>query len=226
MPPERSAGAVWKPLPQGKESAMTSRPSWDLSVAAVDRKALAEATGLLAREMLDNPVHVAALGPDAERRERALQALFTTAMGEAVETPLAARRDGALVGVLCVAPPGACPPSAVGQMRMGSRLMLRLGPSTLARVSSWMGEWQRQDLRERHWHLGPLAVASDQRRRGVGARLLEAACERIDAEGGAPAVVQTDSDASLRLFERYGFASEAETVVLGVPTWLMVRRSS
>jgi predicted N-acetyltransferase YhbS len=101
--------------------------------------------------------------------------------------------------------------------------MIRLGPATLARVGAWMGEWQRRDLREPHWHLGPLAVAAADRNRGIGSRLLEAACARID-DAGAPAALQTDSEATLRLFERFGFATEEEMTVLGVPTWLMVRR--
>jgi GNAT superfamily N-acetyltransferase len=204
---------------------MSSPIPSELVVAEAERGALGEAAAMLGREMADNPVHVAALGSDQGRRERALAALFGTALAEASVRPLAARRGDALAGVLCLAAPGACPPSAVQQMRMGSRLMIRLGPATLARVSAWMGEWQRRDLREPHWHLGPLAVVAADRNRGIGSRLLEAACARIDADR-APAALQTDSEATLRLFERFGFAPEDEMTVLGVPTWLMIRRPS
>ncbi|MDQ1402812.1 MAG: hypothetical protein QOG03_1128, partial [Actinomycetota bacterium] len=85
---------------------MTSRTPSDLVVATADRGALGGAAALLGGEMVDNPVHVAALGADHDRRERALAALFGTALGEAGELPLTALRGNAQVGVLFLAPPG------------------------------------------------------------------------------------------------------------------------
>ena len=203
---------------------MSSPPS-DVRVEESARSALGDAAALLGREMIDNPVHVAALGADRRKRERALSTLFGTALGESAVRPLTARRGAVLTGVLVLQPPGACPPSAAQQMRMGSRLMLRLGPATLSRVGAWMGEWQRRDVKEPHWHLGPLAVLAAERNRGIGSLLLEAACARVD-ESGAPAALQTDSEASLPLLGRFGFAVEQEVPVFGVSTWLLVRRPS
>ena len=40
------------------------------------------------------------------------------------------------------------------------------------------------------------------------------------------AALQTDSEASQPLLERVGFSVEQEMEVLGVPTWLLVRRAS
>ncbi len=79
------------------------------------------AVGVLARGMRDNPLHVAAYGEDPERRlrchARLMRGLFSTFPAQ---QPICASREGVLVGVTGVAPPGhasRAPGSACGCSR-------------------------------------------------------------------------------------------------------------
>ena len=71
--------------------------------------------------------------------------------------------------------------------------------------------------------LGPLAVAREHRCAGIGSRLLAAALERVDAEGGVPVVLIGDEP----YYGRFGFTA-APTAAWVVPgpvdrTRLLVR---
>ena len=116
---------------------------------------VAEAVGVLARGMRDNPLHVMAYGDDPERRlrchARLMHALFRAFPAQ---QPICASRGGALVGVTGVAPPGTCQPTAMQRLRLLPGI-LGLGPRTAARVASWIASWARHDPDEAHVHLPP-----------------------------------------------------------------------
>ena len=80
------------------------------------------AIGVLARGMRDNPIHVAALGADADRRERILARLFEAMWQHMDQHALCARLDGEVVGVCGRLPPGACRPTPVQGLRMAPGL--------------------------------------------------------------------------------------------------------
>ena len=95
---------------------------------------VALAVGVLARGMRDNPIHVAALGPDPERRERLLARMFSTLWRVWDQDALCAKRDGEVVGVCGRLPPGRCRLDPLQSLRM-TPAMLSGGPRTLARTA-------------------------------------------------------------------------------------------
>ena len=118
----------------------------------------AEAVEVLARGMRDNPIHVAAFGPDPAGRERALRRLFTGLFAHmGPNEAIAARRDGAIVAVTGVLVEGACRPRPAQAMRMFPAVAA-LGPRAATRNARWVGVWRKHDPDEAHDHLGPLAV--------------------------------------------------------------------
>jgi GNAT superfamily N-acetyltransferase len=183
---------------------------------------LDEAVGVLARGMRDNPIHVAAFGPDPERRVRILfrmfSDLFRVIQGwEAV----CARRDGVIVGVAGYAENGACMPGTMQMLRLAPGL-LSLGLRTAMRSSRWMATWAKRDPAERHSHFGPFAVDSHLQGQGFGTVLLTDYCARLDG-AGEMSYLETDKPENVRLYERHGFDVVDEAVVLGVPNWFMRR---
>jgi ribosomal protein S18 acetylase RimI-like enzyme len=145
-----------------------------VEVRALRREEIPSAVALLARGFRDNPNPIAAFGDDPARRQRCLRlvfgGLFRVMQGQA---PLVALDDGTMVGVTGIAPPGACQPDFVQQVRMGVS-MLALGPRSSARLKRWFGAWAAVDPDEPHSHLGPLAVAAHLRGGGIGSRILRA----------------------------------------------------
>jgi ribosomal protein S18 acetylase RimI-like enzyme len=183
-----------------------------------------EGVGVCARGMRDNPLHVAAFGPDPERRVRATTRLFT-ALFEIFEgqEPFGLRRDGVLVAATGVGPPGSCPNRpTVGQRLRLTPTVLSLGPRTATRMGSWMKAWADHDPDDPHSHLGPLAVDAHLQGQGIGTVLLTEYCRRLDA-AGQTGYLETDKAENVRFYQRGGFEVVGEAEVIGVRNWFMRR---
>ena len=183
---------------------------------------LPEAIELLARGFRDEPLQIASLGPDPVRRHQRLLVLFA-AMFEIMDeqTPLVALDEGTMVGVTGVAPPGTCQPSVV-QLLHYVPALLPIGLRSLVRTARLNKSWGAVDARERHSHLGPLAVDADLRGRGIGSRILAHYCRQLD-DAKLFGYLETDSEDKVRLYKRFGFEVVRERQVIGVPNWFMVR---
>jgi ribosomal protein S18 acetylase RimI-like enzyme len=200
----------------------------DLQIRALDAADIAEAVEVIVRGMRDNPNVVAALGQYPGVRHRRLLRLFGTMA--AAEVPgrdremLAARGpDGSIVGVCGIVPPGRCQPGLGRQLRLAPSL-LALGPRSAKSTMKWFGTWSKHDPDERHWHLGPVAVDAHVQGRGIGSKLMQAFCAKMDATGEV-AYLETDKDVNVRFYERFGFEVVNQEEVLSVTNWFMIRRA-
>jgi GNAT superfamily N-acetyltransferase len=171
--------------------------------------------------MRDNPIHVAALGSDPDRRVRLLTRLFELLFAAMDNTPLAGRRDGEVVGVVGMALSPACMPSAMQMLRF-TPLLMSCSPVTAMRIARWLHEWSRRDPHDNHSHLGPVAVDLGLQRQGVGSQMLGAYCSLLD---GAERVgyLETDKPGNVAFYELHGFETSAQADVLGVRNWFMHR---
>jgi ribosomal protein S18 acetylase RimI-like enzyme len=182
------------------------------------------ALGVLVRGMRDNPVHVAAFGDDPERRQERLRRMFEgafDAMGWQTNMLAARDADGTILGVCGAMPPGGCQLGAGQQLRLMPRVLSN-GPRAAIKTMRWLGAWAKRDPEKRHWHLGPIAVDAHLQGRGVGSKLMEVFCARVDA-AGEEAYLETDKPENVRFYERFGFEVVGEQEVLGVPNWFMRR---
>ena len=137
-------------------------------------------------------------------------------------TLVARRTNGVVVGVCGMMPPGNCLPDFKQRLRLLPTL-LSIGPRAAGRAMRWLGVWKKQDPKERHWHLGPLAVDAHLQRMGVGSRLMQVFCAQMDA-AGEDAYLETDKETNVRFYERFGFELIGEQEVLGVTNYFMLRR--
>jgi ribosomal protein S18 acetylase RimI-like enzyme len=180
------------------------------------------AVAVLARGMRDNPLHVAAFGPDPERRirciERAFKGVFRVFKAQ---TPLCALDGETLVGATGIAPAGTCQPT-VGQRIGMLPVMVAIGPPTASRVGKWLKAWADRDPAEPHSHLGPLAVDAHLQGRGIGSQILAGYCRRLD-DSDTVGYLETDKQANVPFYQRHGFEVVEEAEVIGVPNWFMRR---
>lgn len=184
---------------------------------------LADAADALALAFRDNPLNVAVIGDDAERRLRSNRAgmrqLLPAALrhGWVLTAPGAGRVDGALIAAPPFRHPLPAPPLAL-QLRT-------LWVQGLRTQRLWGRVFEHlQPLHplEPHWYLSTLGVRPEARGRGLGRELLRAFLARADAEG-RPSYLETDRAANLSLYEPAGFAVERESEVLGVRIWHLRR---
>ena len=209
------------------EYGITRGRAWldQLEIGVMGAAETEEVLDVVSRGMRDNPVNVAAFGEDPEVRRRRFRKLVAAmfSVSDLSNVLVARREDGLVVGVCGMLPPGHCQPGLGQQLRMLPTL-LSLGPRIAGRVVRWMGAWQRHDPEERHWHLGPLAVDAHLQGEGVGSRMMQDFCARMDAAGES-AYLETDKPINVRFYERFGFEVVGEEDVLGVPNWFMLRRA-
>src|SRR5690606_5873501 len=174
--------------------------------------------------MRDNPLHRRVFGNDPIVRERRLARFFSAVLpwiGKRGEL-IGAAANGETIGLIGILPPSTCRPTLTEQLRMLPAVSRSLDPPTPMRMRRWLAAWRKQDPDEPHWHLGPLAVDPLHRRRGIGTALLLEALDRVDAAGGT-AYLETDKEANVRFYKRFGFVTAVSVPVVGAQSWFMRR---
>ncbi|OEY67670.1 GNAT family N-acetyltransferase [Marinobacter sp. X15-166B] len=193
-----------------------------IAIQPLSRTDLTRAATLCARAMRDNPLHLAVFGGPDTRRQQRLQRLLAGLLGYILRKGdlLGAYRNGTLVGVLGLLPPGRCRPTWRDLPRLLPTLLTSNTPAGSLRTAIWLNTWRRHDPGTPHWHLGPLAVEPDWQGQYVGTRLMDYACNRA---ADACLYLETDTPANVRFYQRFGFSVLATPVILTTPSWLMVR---
>jgi ribosomal protein S18 acetylase RimI-like enzyme len=194
----------------------------NVEVRPIEGKELQTAARIAARGMRDNPLHVAAIGDDPERRARVMHRVFSRVLTLPGRPTLGAWDGDRLVAVAASAEPGRCQPSPPDQLRLAPAMVM--AGSAAPRMARWLSTWREQDPDRAHSHLGPLAVDLDLQGMGIGSLLLTAYCRRLD-EAGMLAYLETDKTVNVRLYERFGFVVTAEADVIGVKNWFMTREA-
>lgn len=200
-----------------------SRPV-EVEIGPMERHEIPAVLDVLVRGMRDNPMHVAVYGDDPGER-LASQRLMLEAGFEITgldrDMLVARRLDGTVVGVCGMMAPDETLPGGIDQLRLLRRI-LKLGPGTAIRLLRWIEAWTRLDLKQPHWHLGPVAVDPRYQGQGIGSLLMQVFCNRMDA-AGEPAYLETDKLINVTFYERFGFEVIHREDVLGVPNWFMRR---
>lgn len=195
----------------------------DVVIAPVPPAERTTAALLAARAMQDNPMHVAALGPDLSRRVEVMNRAFGVLLAPAHRHVLGAWHGDRLVGIAASTSSRHCQPDG-GQWLRFPPTLLRAG-SRAPRLLRWLAAWSRRDPATPHSHLGPVAVDPLVRGRGVGSRLLAEYVGGLDRDGTS-GYLETDKAENVRLYRRFGFEVAARADVLGVPNCFMVRRAT
>ncbi len=193
----------------------------EVVISDMARHELAFGAGVLGRGMRDLPNAVAAYGDNPLRRMRALERLFQMLLPKMKQPPLCARRGDWVVGVCGIAPPGTCQLAPLEKFRVMPALLMA-GPGVASRMLRWQAEWGKRDPKERHWHLGPVAVEPALWGMGIGSQMMEQFCARMDDDGEV-AYLETERPDTVRFYQRFGFETIEEAEVLGNPNWFMRR---
>ena len=180
-----------------------------------------EAARVASRAFVKNPMQVAAFKGQDERLRRRQEAVFRAIFDHFPGELLVARWGTPVVGVMGMALWPDCQFGVVRSLRILPQVLLatrKLAP----RLLSWHSAWGKQDPKEPHWHLGPVAVLPRLQRQGVGSRLVQRFCDRVD-QRRVPGYLETDTEEAVRLYERFGFEVREEAEVFGVRNWFMWR---
>lgn len=195
------------------------------TVHSPDRRGRAALLEALALAFRDNPMNRTIHGPSPRRRLRAnragLRALVLD-LHPRTQTRVIANENG-VVGGFVVVEPGGFPLSGASLWRQlgcllgqGARAMDRWGAVTEA--------LRREHPIEPHWYVAVLGIVPDERRRGLGARLIETLVT-LSAEAPAPIYLESDRPESVAFYRGHGFEVRGELAPLGVSCWRLERAS-
>jgi ribosomal protein S18 acetylase RimI-like enzyme len=200
-------------------------------IAALPPTQAGAAGALLSRSHADYP-SFRHLFPDAERRSRALLALFTGIARDAARLGSAYGAlddDGELYGVAIWLAPGRFPWSAWRQVRGAAWMLsvLRADPGSFRAFMKTGANGARLHPTYPHWYLETMGVDPSVQRQGLGGRLLEPVVEIADRDQ-VDCYLETANAANVEYYARHGFVVEnaALQVVPSGPAHIAMRRRS
>lgn len=195
------------------------------TIQALSPDDLSAAVGICAQAMNDNPIHIKVFGAEPRLRERRLRRLFPALLNYVYRkgSLYGTFVDHQLIGVLGMLPPKTCQPSFTDLLRLLPRLLTASHPLGSLRLVIWLATWAKLDPATPHWHLGPLAIAPNWQKKGVGTQMIEFAFSQCT---GANLYLETDKQSNVALYERFGFSTVATPTILSTPSWIMVRQAN
>ena len=82
--------------------------------------------------------------------------------------------------------------------------------------------WAKDDPKRPPWHLDTLGVLPGLQGKGVGSRMMEFYCTRID-EDSVAAYHETDAPETVGFHEKFGFKVTGKEEMIGFDNWYMWR---
>jgi GNAT superfamily N-acetyltransferase len=182
-------------------------------------RALEPVVTILAHAFATNPLHVSAFGAHQIDQNRSLFRLGLRQMfcGKSV----VALANGQIQGYAHFSPSPHCLPAPEILPFAMAPLLKPFGKAS-APLMRWFVRWCHLDPDEPHLHLGPIGVAPQAQRQGVGTALMRCYLEHLRAEN-LPGYLETDKPENIEFYEKFGFVVEHEEELIGTPTWYMWR---
>lgn len=174
---------------------------------------------MLAEAFVTNPLHISAFGPQRIDQNRSffrigLRHMFT---GHA----FLALVDDQVRGYAHFNSSPYCLP-APEEIPLAATTVLKPLGQAIPQVIKWFARWCHLDPEEPHVHLGPIGVAPEAQRQGVGTALMNRYIEHLNQERCA-GYLETDKPENVEFYKKFGFVVRREELLIGAPTWYMWR---
>jgi GNAT superfamily N-acetyltransferase len=178
-----------------------------------------DCVSVLANAFVTSPLHLSAFGEGRIDQNRmffriGLRHMF---LGQS----FIALADGRLRGYIHFNPWPYCLPAPEEIPNAAATLLTPL-KEVIPKFVQWFARWCHLDPDEPHVHLGPIAVAPEAQRQGVGTALMKVYIEHLEREKAA-GYLETDRPENVEFYKKFGFVVHHEETVIGTPVWYMWR---
>ncbi len=193
---------------------------FEAPMETVTRSNARDTAQLFGAAMCNLPSVIALWGSTHQRR-KCLTAVIKSLLEVLPHEGVCIKNGERIIAAMYVIEPGRCRATRGQLLRLLPRLFVATG-ANLPRVLSWLSLFPEHAFNERHWHVSWFAVDPEFQGGGMGTRLLDSFCERVDRAGEA-AYVATSASRNLKFYERHGFTITQKKSFLNVTNWLMRR---
>jgi ribosomal protein S18 acetylase RimI-like enzyme len=180
---------------------------------------LDSAVAVLAQAFVTNPLHVSAFGPQRIEQNRSFFRIGLRHMF--IGQSYVALMDGDLYGYVHFNSSPHCLP-APQEIPLAAATLLKPIGEAIPQVVKWFTRWSHLDPEEPHVHLGPIGVAPEAQRQGIGTALMNRYIEHLEQQRMA-GYLETDRPENVEFYKKFGFLVQREEQLIGAPTWYMWR---
>lgn len=190
-----------------------------LSIKKYSADRLDTTVAMLAEAFVANPLHISAFGAQRIDQNRlffriGLRHMFN---GQA----FVALVDDQVRGYIHFNTSPYCLP-APQEIPLAATTLLKPLGQAIPKVIKWFARWCHLDPDEPHVHLGPIGVAPNAQRHGIGSALMHRYVEHLKGEQCA-GYLETDRPENVEFYKKFGFVVQREEQLIGTPTWYMWR---
>lgn len=183
----------------------------------MEKSDIEDSARVLSIAMIENPIHLAVYQKSDESTRIEIESDFKNLLRDKPGIVFIAKEKQTIVGVMRMN-------SCSGKETVNDEIEPKDKNNTDWRKKVWLNEWDRQDLKDQHWHLGPIGVLPTHQGTGVGSMLMKRFCSEVDA-CMATAFLETDKDVNVKFYEKFGFKTISDSLIFGVRTDFMLRVS-
>ncbi|UCB42981.1 MAG: GNAT family N-acetyltransferase [Dehalococcoidales bacterium] len=179
-----------------------------------------EAAILLSKAFIGTPFSAYVAGGADEKARRNLETGFMGMIKNKPGRVVVAKDGKQIVGVMRMVQWPQCQNS----IPRGLELLFPMifARKVILRVLKFRSIWRKHDPQKPHWHIDPLGVLPERQGQGIGSLLLTYFCEHVD-KLGMPAYHETDVEANVRLYKRFGYEVIDEERIFSFNHWFMWR---
>jgi ribosomal protein S18 acetylase RimI-like enzyme len=193
-----------------------------ITISKLKESEVEEAAELMGRAFLPTPLPMAVMGGKLDKNLKkmgnGMKMMLTSGDGDVI-----CARDGSqVVGVMRMVKWPECQKPPISTAMLIPALIF-IGGAAL-RVRKFRKIWVEHDPDKPHWHIDPLCVLPERQGQGIGSKLLQYFCDRVDKENQL-GYLETDQEANVRLYNRFGFEVREEGPIFGVQNYYMWREA-
>jgi ribosomal protein S18 acetylase RimI-like enzyme len=189
----------------------------NIAISFMEKRDIEKSARVLSIAMLDNPIHYAVFQSSDEKARIEIEKDFLKLLNDKPGIVFIAKEKENIIGVMRMQ-------SCSGNNTSHVKEALKDENNIEWRKSIWLNEWASFEPQDQHWILGPIGVLPTHQGSGVGSTFMKRFCKEVDA-CQARAYLETDKDINVSFYEKFGFKTISESVILDVKCRYMLRAS-
>jgi ribosomal protein S18 acetylase RimI-like enzyme len=192
----------------------------NISIENIKTDEYEEAAILLSRAFIRTPFSAYVAGGADEKARRNLETGFRGMIQKKPGQVVVAKDGTQIIGVMRMVEWPQCQNSIPRGLELLPALVF--ATKAIRRLLKFRSIWGEHDPKKPHWHIDPLGVLPERQGQGVGSLLLTYFCKHID-KLRMPAYLETDVEANVQLYRRFGYEVIEEEQIFSFNNWFMWR---